>query len=256
MTTNGKAKKPLPLVSPEEAIQWLLDTGLFRAKRWEDALDEWDSLSPAQRTAAVSMSLAERNSLRETAGIARRTGYHPKEQITRLSNLVYQSVSRGLEASGLEQPENRMAIKTFWDVVITTIQQAEQELSGPAPGFNDTDDIIDGKVSGEGTRHGEYDEWSSEQLREELSERGLTRGGSRRVLIKKLLRDDARPEDAGHSTSKQFKGLRKGLEEATGQRPAKAPKPTPLRVDDLIEGDALDGETKLEPEEPDEPDVD
>src|SRR3954467_449115 len=81
--TTTKNGKQLPLVSPEEAIQWLLDTGLFRAKRWEDALEEWDKLSPAQRTAAVSMSLAERNSLRETAGIARRTGYHPKEQLQR-----------------------------------------------------------------------------------------------------------------------------------------------------------------------------
>jgi hypothetical protein len=156
------------------------------------------------------MSLAERNSLRETAGIARRTGYHPKEQLTRLSELVYSAITAGLDASGLDTPENRKSIQSFWDVVLTTFQAAERELGGAAPGFNDTDDIIDGKVSGEGTRFGEYEEWSSPQLRDECGERGLTRSGSRRVLIKKLLRDDARPED-GPSRATEARAVRKGM---------------------------------------------
>lgn len=250
MTTTSKGKQ-LPLVSPEEAIQWLLDTGLFRAKRWEDALEEWDQMSPAQRVAAVSVSLSERNSLRETAGIARRTGYHPKEQLTRLSNLVYSAVSKGLDASGLEQPENRLAIKTFWDVVLSVIQQAERELSGPAPGFNDTDDVIDGKVSADGTRLGEYEEWSSAELRDELAQRGLTRGGSRRVLLKKLMRDDARPEDASKSASKELEGIRKGIamNVRRSARQAAPPRTFDIEPDDL----PLDDDD-IEPDEPDEPD--
>jgi hypothetical protein len=192
VTKNGKQ---LPLVSPEEAIQWLLDTGLFRAKRWEHALEEWDILTPAQRTAAVTMSLAERNSLRETAGIARRTGYHPREQLNRLSQLVYSAVTKGLDASGLETPENKASLTIFWDVLITTFERAERELSGPLPKDNDFDDVIDGKVSGDGTRFGEYEDWSKPELREELRERGLSPTGGRRVMTKKLLRDDARPED-------------------------------------------------------------
>ena len=237
MTTTKNGKK-LPLVSPEEAIQWLLDTGLFRAKRWEDALEEWDSLTPAQRTAAVSMSLAERNSLRETAGIARRTGYHPTEQLDRLSTLVFSALTAGLEASGLDVPENRKGIQSFWDVVLSTFQAAERELGGAAPGFNDTDDIIDGKVSGDGTRFGEYEEWSSPQLRDECGERGLTRSGSRRVLIKKLLRDDARPED-GPSRASEARGVRKRMGLELEKRRHRQ------REDDLIEH---------EPDEPGEPD--
>ena len=202
MADRGEDPNTLRTVTPEEAIQWLLDTGLMRAQKWEDALQQWNSMRPVERNAIVTLSMAERNSLMNVAGLARRTGYHPHEQMRQFSNLVVSALQEGLERSGLEDlvgdhPWLGRAIDDLQSGVVDVLQRAEQEARGSSRGsdrapLGDIDgtarDVTDGRLGG-------YDEWSLADLRDECSERGLRRGGTRTTLIAKLMRDDGRPED-------------------------------------------------------------
>jgi hypothetical protein len=237
-------------VTPEEAIQWLLDTGLLRAQRWEEQLKAWANMKPAERNATIALSMAERTSLRETAGLARRTGYHPAEQVQRFSELVMKALSAGIERSGLEEqiadnPWLDRALQDLYDGIVDTLQRAEGEARRAAgsPNGSRPEDIEGTAIDAPSERLGPYDDWDIRDLRNELTERGLKRGGNRATLIAKLRRDDGRPED---DAARDAEAARTAA--AAKRRIEREEGINWIGDDDVIEGEAVDVD------EPDEPD--
>ncbi|MFD8075812.1 SAP domain-containing protein [Streptomyces sp. NPDC059718] len=59
-------------------------------------------------------------------------------------------------------------------------------------GFHDPEDVQD-EVSEQPPAEPAYEDWTVEQLKEQLAERGLPKGGKRDDLVQRLREDDAAP---------------------------------------------------------------
>ena len=110
--------------SPKEVIRLLIAIGSKRVLSLENLFDDWDDMSPAERSMALRSSLDERNSLSTLSVNALKLQLDEDREVREISTLVIWAVDRALAVAEIDLSRSEM--RRFGAALADALKQYER----------------------------------------------------------------------------------------------------------------------------------